>query len=100
MIEFFVGHTIRFTASFTNDGAPYTPATVVLNVTFIESDVPMQREFAMTADGDGLFSYHWDTEWASPCVVRWDIRNIDTPVAVTAGRFILKNSPAAPAPAS
>jgi hypothetical protein len=100
MTSFYVGHTVRFTASFTNDGAPYVPANVVLNIVFVESDVPLQREFEMTPDGDGLFSYHWDTEWATPGVVRWDIRNGVAPVAVTAGRFILRASPAAPAPAS
>ena len=100
MTTYFVGHTIRFTASFTNDGTPYVPAEVVLNVQFIEGNVPLQREFVMADIGGGVFQYHWDTEWATPGVVRWDIRNTLPPVAVTAGRFLLKASPAAPGPLS
>jgi hypothetical protein len=100
MTSYAVGHTIRFEATFVSEGVPYDPTTVVLNLNFFEGDARVQREIDMDSEGSGVFTALFDTEWANPGLVYWDIRNLDKPTAVTYGRFFLKRSPAAPEPLS
>lgn len=98
---FFVGSTVTFTATFTNkDGTPFNPALVGIGIDFSMGGSDYRIETGMLAEGEGVFTFAWDTEWIDPGVVRWDVRNAEQPVTVTAGRFIMKRSAAAPQPLS
>jgi hypothetical protein len=99
--SFYVGATINFAATFTDrNGDPFTPSSVLVSIDFKMGDVEYRIETEMLGEGAGVYTFGWDTEWVDPGVIRWDIRNVGGAVTVTAGRFILKRSAAAPQPVS
>lgn len=83
------GNEILFTASPTDaDGLPVTPASVELQLSFMNGGDRQNEVYPMAEQSDSTFRYVWDSSIADAGRVHWCVRSID-PMTAEEGKFNL-----------